>query len=89
VSDAPPISGKPLDRPMIGLGIGSYKTGFKFNLFAGAVFNRVREPRTLAAGQAATTGQLEADLQTRRVTKFIFGFNIPVKQFKDALTPKK
>lgn len=84
-----PISGKPLDRPMVGLGIGSYKTGFKFNLFGGAVFNRVREPRTLAAGQAATPAQLEADFETRRVTKFIFGFNIPVRQFKDAIAPKK
>jgi hypothetical protein len=84
-----PISGKPLDRPMVGLGMGFYKTSFKFNVFAGAVFNRVREPRTLAAGQIATPAQLEGDLQTRRVTKFIFGFNIPVKQFKDALSPKK
>lgn len=84
-----PISGKPLDRPMVGLGMGSYKTGFKFNLFGGIVFNRVREPQTLAAGQAATGAQLESDLRTRRVRKFIFGFNIPVKQFKDALTSKK
>ena len=35
------------------------------------------------------SAQLESDLRTRRVTKFIFGFNIPVKQFKDTLTPKK
>ncbi|HEX8355375.1 MAG TPA: Ig domain-containing protein, partial [Pyrinomonadaceae bacterium] len=84
-----PISGKPLDSPMVGLGMGVYKTNFKFNLFAGVVFNRVREPRTLAAGETATPAQLEGDLQTRRVTKFIFGFNIPVKQFKEALTPKK
>lgn len=84
-----PISGKPLDRPMVGLGMGFYKTSFKFNVFAGAVFNRVREPRTLAAGQTATPAELEGDLQTRRVTKFIFGFNLPVKQLKDALAPKK
>ena len=83
-----PISGKPLDRPMVGLGMGFYKTAFKFNIFAGAVFNRVREPRTLGVGQTATTAQLESDLRTRRVTKFIFGFNIPVKQFKEALTKK-
>jgi hypothetical protein len=83
-----PISGKPLDRPMVGLGMGFYKTAFKFNIFAGAVFNRVREPRTLGAGQTATPAQLESDLRTHRVTKFIFGFNIPVKQFKEALTKK-
>ena len=84
-----PISGKPLDRPMVGLGFGFYKPSFKFNLFGGAVFNRVREPRTLATGEAATPADLEGDLVTRRVTKFIFGFNIPVKQFADALKPKK
>lgn len=84
-----PISGKPLDRPMVGMGIGSYNTALKFNLFAGVVFNRIREPRTLAAGETATPAELESDLQTRRVTKFIFGFNIPVKQFKEALTSKK
>lgn len=84
-----PISGKPLDRPMVGLGMGFYETGFKFNVFGGIVFNRVREPQTLAAGQTATDAQLQGDLRTRRVREFIFGFNIPVKQFKDALTPKK
>jgi hypothetical protein len=84
-----PISGKPLDRPLVGLGMGFYKTSFKFNLFGGVVFNRVRDPRTLAAGQTATSAQLESDLRTHRVTKFVFGFNIPVKQFKDALAPKK
>lgn len=55
----------------------------------GIVFNRVREPQTLAAGQTATDAQLQSDLRTRRVRKFIFGFNIPVKQLKDALSPKK
>jgi len=83
-----PISGKPLDRPLVGLGLGFYKSSLKFNMFAGAVFNRVREPQTLATGQSATNAQLEADLRTKRVTKFIFGFNIPVGQFAKALKPK-
>jgi hypothetical protein len=83
-----PISGKPLDRPMVGLGIGFYNTSIKFNLFAGAVFNRVREPQTLGTGQTATGAELDADLRTKRVTKFIFGFNIPVGQFMRALKPK-
>lgn len=84
-----PISGKPLDRPFVGLGIGFYKPKVKFNLFGGIVFNRVREPQTLANGQTATEAQLQADLQTKWVRKFIFGINLPIKQFKEALTPKK
>ena len=70
------------------MGIGFYKTQLKFNIFGGVAFNRVSEPRTLATGQAATAAALESDLVTRRVRKFIFGINIPVKQFKDALTKK-
>jgi len=81
-----PISGKPLDRPFAGLGMGFYKPKVKFNLFAGVVFNRIREPQTLANGQTASEAQLQSDLQTRWVRKFLFGINLPIKQFKDALT---
>lgn len=81
-----PISGKPLDRPVVGLGFGHYRGPIKFNLFGGIVFNRVREPRTLAAGDAATESELEGDLRSRRVRKFIFGVNFPIRQIKDALT---
>jgi hypothetical protein len=83
-----PISGKPLDRPMAGLGMGFYKTKLKFNIFAGPVFNRVRQPQTLQAGDLATDAALQSDLRTRWVTKFIFGVNIPVRQFVKALSPK-
>lgn len=83
-----PISGKPLDRPVVGLGIGFYKPKVKFNLFGGIVFNRVREPQTLGNGQTATDAQLQADLRSRRVRKFIFGINLPIKQFKEALSKK-
>ncbi len=83
-----PISGKPLDRPVVGLGIGFYKPQVKFNLFAGIVFNRVREPQTLGNGMTATAAQLQSDLRTRRVRKFVFGINLPIKQFKDALSKK-
>jgi hypothetical protein len=83
-----PISGKPLDRPMVGLGFGFYKMALKFNFFGGAVFNRVREPRTLQVGDPASEADLEADFRTRRVTKFIFGINLPIRQFKEALTKK-
>lgn len=84
-----PISGKPLDRPIVGVGTGLYTKQFKMNFFAGIVFNKVREPRTLGAGQAATTGQLESDLQTRRVRKFVFGINFPVRQFIEAVKAAK
>jgi hypothetical protein len=84
-----PISGKPLDRPLVGVGTGFYTQQFKVNFFAGIAFNKVREPRTLAAGQAATEGQLESDLETRRVRKFVFGINFPVKQFIDAIKGSK
>jgi hypothetical protein len=83
-----PLSGKPLDRPMIGLGIGVNKFSFKFNLFAGAVFNKVSSPKTLAEGASASNSQLASDLRYHRVTKFIFGVNIPVKQFTDQITKK-
>lgn len=83
-----PISGKPLDRPMVGLGMGFYKTKVKFNIFAGPVFNRVREPRTLQTGDPATDAALQSDLRTRWVTKFIFGINMPVRQFVKALGGK-
>jgi hypothetical protein len=84
-----PISGKPLDRPVVGVGTGLYTKQFKMNFFAGIVFNKVQEPRTLAAGQSATTGQLENDLQTRRVRKFVFGINFPVRQFIEAVKAAK
>lgn len=84
-----PISGKPLDRPIIGVGTGIYKDMFKINLFAGAVFNRVREPRTLQVGEQATPGQLENDLRTRRVTKFVFGINFPLRTIFSDLGGKK
>lgn len=80
-----PISGKPLDRPVVGLGKGFNIQKLKFDLFVGGVFNRVREPRTLAAGETATQSELESDLRSRRVTKLIFGINLPVGQFKNAL----
>lgn len=84
-----PISKKPLDRPVIGLGYGFHKFSINFDMYAGVVFNRVREPRTLGVGASATEGQLEADFQTRRVRKFIFGVNLPLRQVKDALSGSK
>jgi hypothetical protein len=80
-----PLASKPLHHPFVGVGTGLYKMPIKFNIFAGVVFNRERVPRTLAEGTAATTGQLETDLHTRWVRKFMFGINLPVSQIKDAI----
>ena len=80
-----PLASKPLQRPFLGVGTGVFKTPIKFNIFAGVVFQRERVPRTLAEGDIATTGQLEADLRTRWVRKFMFGINLPVGQIKDAI----
>ncbi len=75
-----PFTGKPLDRPMVGVGTGIYQPWLKINVFAGAVFNRVEEPRTLSDGDTTTSSGFFADLHDRRVTKLIFGINIPISQ---------
>lgn len=84
-----PISGKPLDRPIVAVGTGIYRDLFKINFFAGVAFNKVREPRTLQVGDPATEGQLETDIRTRRQAKFVFGINFPVRQFLQAIKSDK
>lgn len=80
-----PLASKPLHRPFVGLGTGVFKSPIKFNIFAGMVFLRQRVPRTLAEGDTATAADLDADLRTRWVRKFMFGINLPVSQIKDAI----
>ena len=80
-----PIAGKPLNHPMAGVGLGVYKYPLKFNFFAGAVFNRVQSLKTLKTGDSTDAAAFSNDLESRRVTKLIFGVNIPVSQFKKAL----
>jgi Putative Ig domain len=80
-----PLASKPLHRPFVGVGAGVFKMPIKFNVFGGVVFNRERVPATLGEGSTATTSQLEADLRTRWVRKFMFGINLPVSQIKDAI----
>lgn len=84
-----PLASKPLHHPFAGIGYGVYKSPIKFNLFAGIVFNRERVPRTLNVGNTATSSQLESDLHTRWVRKFMFGINFPIKQITDAIKSKK
>ena len=83
-----PISGKPLDNPIAGMGWGIYKTPLKVNFFAGITFTRVRDPNSLGAGQKATQSQLQSDFREHRVHKFIFGVDFPISQIKDALKKK-
>jgi len=84
-----PISGKPLDRPVIGLGMGFAKKNFiQLDGYVGVVFNREIVPGTLKSGQAATQNQLESDLRSRRVRKLAIGINLPVGQFLKALKSK-
>ena len=80
-----PLASKPLHHPFAGMGYGIYKGPIKFNIFAGVVFDRERVPRTLSEGSTATAAQVEADLKTRWVRKFTWGFSFPVSQIKDAI----
>jgi len=83
-----PISGKPLNRPIVAFGSGLYRENFKINFFVGFAFNKVRQPNTLQVGDPATPGQLESDLRFRRQAKFVFGINFPVRQFIEATKGK-
>jgi hypothetical protein len=80
-----PITGKPLDRPIVGV-------GFLFNraqLFVGVAFNKVNDPQTLKANDLASQSKLESDLKTRRERKFVWGINLPVRQVLDAIKSMK
>ncbi|HEX6175384.1 MAG TPA: hypothetical protein VF089_15360, partial [Candidatus Binatia bacterium] len=83
-----PLASKPLHRPFAGIGYGVYKTPIKFNFFGGIVFNRQRVPRTINVGNSANADQLDSDLRTRWVRKFMFGVNFPISQIKDAIKNK-
>jgi Putative Ig domain len=84
-----PLAGKPLQRPIVGVGTGMYKGPVKFNIFAGVVFIRERVPTALSVGQQASQTQLDNDLHTRWVRKFTFGINFPVSQITNAIKGKK
>ena len=81
------LSGKPLNKPFVGLAIGTHKPfPFRVNVFAGVVFNKVFSPSTLTAGSAASPGQLNNNLQSHRVRKLLIGIDIPIPQFLKAIT---
>lgn len=82
-----PLSGKPLNKPFVGLAIGTRKPfPFRVNVFAGVVFNKVFSPATLPTGSSASPGQLNNDLDSHRVRKLLVGIDIPIPQFIKAIS---
>ena len=82
-----PISGKPLNKPFVGAAFGlKNPLPIKVNFFAGAVFNKVFAPSTLAKGSTATAAQLNADLASHRVTKLLYGVDISITSLVKAVS---
>ena len=70
------LAGQPLDKPFAGISLGTRKPlPIRVNVFAGAVFNKVFTPATPPSTQ----------LQSHRVTKLMFGIDLPI----GALLPSK
>lgn len=81
-----PLSSSPWDRLFAGAGVGiPWKPVQNFQFFAGATFNRNKQPETLKAGDPATDGQLQGDLKIKFTPKFTFGINVPVLSVFDKL----
>jgi hypothetical protein len=75
-----PISGAPLDKPFVGMAMGMKKPlPLQVNFFAGAVFNKVFT-------EASTTNA--ALLNSHRVTKLLYGIDIPVGTLVKAIAGK-
>lgn len=74
------LTGKPLDKPFVGLAVGTKKPfPFQINVFAGAVFDKVF---TSASATDAT------QLNSHRVTKLLYGIDIPIGQLTKAIAGK-
>lgn len=81
------LTGQPLDKPFAGLSTGIRKPlPISVNFFAGAVFNKVFSPATLKVGSSASSLQLQSDLKSHRVTKLLYGIDIPITQFVKAIS---
>ena len=81
-----PLASNPWDQLFAGGAIGLPLKPFRnFQLFAGATFNRSKQPATLAAGTTATDAQLQNDLRIHTKPKLTFGVNVPVKSVLDRL----
>jgi hypothetical protein len=84
-----PLSSSPWDRLFAGAGVGiPLKPLRNFQFFAGATFNRSKQPETLSPGDPATDGQLQSDLKFKVKPKFTFGINVPVLSVFDKLMGK-
>ena len=80
------LTGQPLNKPFAGLAMGMHKPlPISVNFFAGAVFNKVFAPSTLKVGSSASSLQLQSDLKSHRVTKLLYGIDIPITQFVKAI----
>jgi hypothetical protein len=81
-----PLSSSPWDSLFAGAGIGiPWKPVRNFQFFAGATFNRNKQPQTLEAGAMATDAQLQNDLRIHITPKLTIGINVPVKSVLDKL----
>lgn len=81
-----PLASNPWDQLFAGGAIGLPLKPFRnFQFFAGATFNRTRQPATLTAGETATDAQLQNDLRIHTTPKLTFGINVPVKSVLDKL----
>lgn len=81
------LTGQPLNKPFVGLSTGIHKPlPITLNFFAGAVFNKVFAPATLKVGSSASPLQLQSDLKSHRVTKLLYGIDIPITQFVKAIS---
>jgi hypothetical protein len=79
-ADLLPLSGAPLDKPFVGAAMGMKKPlPLQVNFFAGAVFNKV------FTSASSTNAAL---LNTHRVTKLLYGIDIPIGNLVRAIAGK-
>jgi hypothetical protein len=91
-----PVAGQPFYRPFVGvgewltplLGLEKKKFPLRLGVFAGVVFAKQYSPATLGVGSPATAGDLAADLQSHRVTKFLVGLDFSVSELIGRVKPK-
>ena len=75
-----PLAHAPLDKPFVGIAIGTRKPlPFQVNVFAGAVFNKV------FTSASPTDAAL---LNSHRVTKLLYGIDIPIGNLAKAIAGK-
>ena len=91
-----PVSGQVFYRPFFGVGesittlpfVDRLRFPLKFGVFVGVVYARQQTPKTLGVGATATSSQLAADLETRRVAKLLVGLDFSVGELIGRIKPK-